>query len=158
MERPRDGIVPCLGVNRQIGAARSTFATPTPGRLRRHVDLPQPTRRTMRIGVAGKLSRDWLPPTAARRRSPTESPLARRESGLVPVIAKQLIFRYRVDARDRLVFVDPLWLAFARENGAADLTEQRVIGRSLWDFVADAETIRLYRELHARVRGCGARR
>ncbi|MCA9234493.1 MAG: hypothetical protein KDA44_03430 [Planctomycetales bacterium] len=72
------------------------------------------------------------------------------------MIAKQLIFRYRVDARDRLVFVDPLWLAFARENGAADLTEQRVIGRSLWDFVADAETIRLYRELHARVRGCGA--
>jgi hypothetical protein len=61
-------------------------------------------------------------------------------------------YRYRVDASDSLVWVGSLWLAFARENGAAELTEEAVLGRSLWDFVEGKETRELYREIHTRVR------
>ena len=64
-------------------------------------------------------------------------------------------YRYRVDAADAVVWVDSWWLAFARENGATELTEAAVLGRSLWDFVVGDETQRVYRELHARVRGSG---
>ncbi len=62
------------------------------------------------------------------------------------------IYRYRVDAADALIWVDDLWLAFARENGAADLTEQAVLGRTLWEFIMGEETRHLYRAIHARVR------
>ena len=62
------------------------------------------------------------------------------------------IYRYRVDANDLIVWVDPLWLAFAQENGASELTEDSVLSRSLWEFVAGDVTRRLFAELHARVR------
>lgn len=61
-------------------------------------------------------------------------------------------YSYRVDAADTLVWVDSLWLAFGRENGATELTEKTVLGESLWNFVEGEETRRLYREIHARVR------
>jgi hypothetical protein len=64
-------------------------------------------------------------------------------------------YRYRVDSSDALVWVDSWWLAFARENGATELTENRVLGRNLWDFVADAETRKLYQAIHDRVRHSG---
>jgi hypothetical protein len=64
-------------------------------------------------------------------------------------------YRYRVDRADVLVWVDVLWLAFAHENGAAELTEESVLGHSLWEFVAGDETCGLYREMHARVRSSG---
>lgn len=69
-----------------------------------------------------------------------------------PILAK---YRYRVDAADVLVWVDSWWLAFARENGATELTEQRVLGRSLWDFVADSGTRELYQQIHRQVRAGG---
>lgn len=53
-------------------------------------------------------------------------------------------FCYRVDTGDDLVWVDAAWLAFARENGAADLTEISVKERSQWEFIADATTQCLY--------------
>jgi hypothetical protein len=59
---------------------------------------------------------------------------------------------YRVDEADRLVWVDSWWLAFARENGAADLTEAAVLGRSLWDYVTGDDTKRLYQDIHGRIR------
>ena len=62
---------------------------------------------------------------------------------------------YRVDARDQIVWVDAAWLAFARENGAADLTEDSVKGRSLWEFIADESTRCFYREIHRRIRSSG---
>ncbi|WP_339908349.1 hypothetical protein [Symmachiella dynata] len=62
---------------------------------------------------------------------------------------------YRVDACDDLVWVDAAWLAFARENGAAELTEKSVQGRSLWEFIADATTQSLYQEIHRRIRLTG---
>jgi hypothetical protein len=64
-------------------------------------------------------------------------------------------YRYRIDEADRLVWVDALWLAFAQENGAAELTEESVLGRSLWDYVAGDEIRRLYMEINGRVRLTG---
>ena len=61
-------------------------------------------------------------------------------------------YQYRVDADDKIVWVDEYWLAFAKENGASALTEARVIGRPIWDFVAGDVTLGLFRELHRRVR------
>ncbi|MAT68338.1 MAG: hypothetical protein CMJ58_02325 [Planctomycetaceae bacterium] len=61
-------------------------------------------------------------------------------------------YRYRVDARDVIVSVDSWWLAFARENGAPELTAERVVGRSLWDYVEGGEVQRTYRALHDRIR------
>lgn len=59
---------------------------------------------------------------------------------------------YRVDATDVLRWVDDWWLAFARENGAPELTEQHTLGHSLWEFIADCATRELYQEIHSRVR------
>lgn len=61
-------------------------------------------------------------------------------------------YRYRIDSRDELIAICPLWLAFARENGALHLTADAVLGRSLWDFIDGAETKRLYQTLLRRVR------
>ncbi len=62
------------------------------------------------------------------------------------------ICSYRVDEKDCIAFVDHWWLAFARENGAASLTEELVLGRSIWDFICDKPTQLLYNEVHAHVR------
>ena len=62
------------------------------------------------------------------------------------------LYQYRVDAEDRLVWVDEWWLAFANENGAPELTEDAILGRPLWDFVSDEVTRQLYKEIHIRVR------
>jgi hypothetical protein len=66
-----------------------------------------------------------------------------------------LRYRYRVDAADTIVWVDDLWLAFARENCAVGLTKDAVLERSLWDFIVGDELRRLYMEIHARVRSSG---
>jgi hypothetical protein len=66
-----------------------------------------------------------------------------------------LRYRYRVDSADVLVWVDALWLAFAQENGAAELTEDSILGQSLWGYVAGDEIRTLYREIHTRVRLSG---
>jgi hypothetical protein len=61
-------------------------------------------------------------------------------------------YRYCIDANDRLVEVDELWLAFARENGAPQLQAASVLGRLLWDFV-EGEAIRaVYEDIHERLR------
>jgi len=64
-------------------------------------------------------------------------------------------YRYRVDHHDRIVWLGPKWLAFARENGARDLTAELVVGRSLWEFIEDRETCEMYRVVHERVRSSG---
>ena len=68
------------------------------------------------------------------------------------VAASDQVFRYRVDARDRIAWVDERWLAFARENGASELTEQQVVGETLWDFVDGDATRAVYDKLHRQVR------
>ena len=42
---------------------------------------------------------------------------------------------------------------FAKENGAPELAES--VGRSLWDFIADDSTRRLYARIHQHVRMTG---
>lgn len=58
---------------------------------------------------------------------------------------------YEVNSHDEIIAVGDDWVAFARTNAAAHLTD-RVIGRSLWDFVSGPSTQHVYRELLARVR------
>ena len=61
-------------------------------------------------------------------------------------------YLYRVDAADTITFVSPQWLRFAQDNDAAELTQQAVIGKSIWRFIAGQETRTLYVELFRRLR------
>ncbi|HRN53682.1 MAG TPA: PAS domain-containing protein [Gemmatimonadaceae bacterium] len=60
---------------------------------------------------------------------------------------------YRVDGEDRIVAVNGAWNAFASANGGGAITESRIIGRNLFEFVTDATTQQLYRQMLARIRG-----
>jgi len=71
------------------------------------------------------------------------------------VATAERVYRYSVDKADVIDFVDRWWLAFATENGAPGLDEATVVGRSIWDFVVDEATTKLYREIHQRVRTTG---
>jgi hypothetical protein len=63
---------------------------------------------------------------------------------------------YRVDVSDRICEVGPAWDAFAAENGGLPhVSRDAVIGRPLWDFVSDSNTISLYRQVLAHVRRTG---
>ena len=64
-------------------------------------------------------------------------------------------YRYRVNREDIVTWVDSWWLAFARENGARELSWSSVVGRCLWDFLGDEVTRGIYRQLHERVRRTG---
>lgn len=61
-------------------------------------------------------------------------------------------YRYAVDRQDVITAVCPLWLAFARENGAPQLSREAVIGRSLWEFIDGTETKQIYQAILQRVR------
>lgn len=60
--------------------------------------------------------------------------------------------RYVIDATDHLRELSPNWNRFAAENGAPNLSAEALVGRSLWEFVGDAETVALYRLLLERAR------
>lgn len=62
------------------------------------------------------------------------------------------VIAYQLDARDRITFVSPEWLAFAGENDAPDLTVAHVVGRLVWGFVAGPTVQRMYEQLFRRVR------
>lgn len=59
---------------------------------------------------------------------------------------------YRVDAQDRIVSVNGAWNAFASANGGATIVSTRIIGRNLFEFITDATTQQLYRQMLARIR------
>lgn len=61
-------------------------------------------------------------------------------------------YRYQLDAQDRIVLVSPEWLQFAAENDASTLTEAKVVGRFVWDFIAGEPTQQLYRALFTSLR------
>ena len=61
-------------------------------------------------------------------------------------------FVYGVDASDTIRSLGDAWLAFARENGAPELTRDTVLGRSLWEFVTGDTSRELYDLIFARVR------
>ncbi|MFN6963441.1 MAG: PAS domain-containing protein [Pyrinomonadaceae bacterium] len=60
--------------------------------------------------------------------------------------------KYRIGKDDRLSFVNEAGRAFALENDAPELAGGDLVGRSLWDFIADPETREVYRMILARVR------
>jgi hypothetical protein len=62
---------------------------------------------------------------------------------------------YEIDATDRIVRVNPAWSASAQAGAVPGLHESQVVGRSLWDFVGDATTRRLYAAILERVRAGG---
>jgi hypothetical protein len=64
-------------------------------------------------------------------------------------------FVYRIDADDRLCFVNEAWLAFAEENGWR-ISADAVLGSSIASHVADASTRHIYRLLIDRLRGAAA--
>lgn len=63
---------------------------------------------------------------------------------------------YRIDVADRLVFVGPGFDEFAASNEAPTLSAARVLGRRLWSFISDAETVMLYEALVSGVRSTGS--
>ena len=60
--------------------------------------------------------------------------------------------KYWIDSKDRIAHVDETWLTFAAENGAPDLTPERVCGRPLSMFVDDRTTSYLWSSLLSRAR------
>jgi hypothetical protein len=64
-------------------------------------------------------------------------------------------FIYRVDSADQIVFANEHWYDFARENDVLGLQQATVIGRPLWDFIANPEILHLFQVLHARIRRTG---
>jgi len=64
-------------------------------------------------------------------------------------------FICRVDAADRIVFVDASWVAFAAENGAPALTAASVQGTALWNYVSEEVTREFYRIFARKVRATG---
>lgn len=59
---------------------------------------------------------------------------------------------YTLDASDAIIAVNDAWVAFAAANDGAPLLAPAILGRSLWDFIADRTTILLYRRIFERVR------
>jgi hypothetical protein len=64
--------------------------------------------------------------------------------------------RYVLDPSDRVVAIDEHWIAFAKANDAATLAD-RVVGQSLWTFIAGPTVRELYRTILGRVRATGRR-
>jgi hypothetical protein len=61
-------------------------------------------------------------------------------------------YRYELDADDCIVDMDRPWLAFARANGAAELTRDAVLGINVFRYTTGIATCDLYRELFQALR------
>ncbi|MEQ1642888.1 MAG: PAS domain-containing protein [Pyrinomonadaceae bacterium] len=59
---------------------------------------------------------------------------------------------YCIDREDRIASVNGDWDRFAIANDAPELEGAKVLGRSLWDFVADEMTRHIYQEMLMDVR------
>lgn len=67
-------------------------------------------------------------------------------------MAEQDELTYRLNRQDEIISVNEAWDRFALANDAPELAAGRVLGRSLWEFIADVNTQQVYRDLLARVR------
>ncbi|UPT74811.1 MAG: hypothetical protein M0D55_03580 [Elusimicrobiota bacterium] len=63
---------------------------------------------------------------------------------------------YRIDAQDRIVSAGPAWDRFAVANASPHLVSEKIVSRSLWDFITDTTTRLLYRDLLKRARAGNA--
>lgn len=59
---------------------------------------------------------------------------------------------YHLDRHDRIVYIGDGWQAFADENKAGELTRERVVGRSMYDFISNKESRHLYELIVQRCR------
>jgi len=59
---------------------------------------------------------------------------------------------YRINALDEVVEVNEAWCPFALENDGGDVVKDKVLGRSLWGFIDDDSTRRIYRMILKLVR------
>lgn len=66
--------------------------------------------------------------------------------------------RYCIDSDDVITEVDQGWITFALHNDGESCLPDRVIGRSIWDYIRDPTLRSLYSELfnHVRSRGRAA--
>lgn len=63
------------------------------------------------------------------------------------------VFVYSVDEEDVIASVSENWELFAYDNAwASNCKPEDVVGNLLWDFIQDAETRHLYKEIFYRVR------
>lgn len=66
--------------------------------------------------------------------------------------APQVSLVYRIDAGDRLTYVNPAWLEFARNNEGESVMPEKVLGQSMWTCVTDATVREIYQRMIARAR------
>ena len=59
---------------------------------------------------------------------------------------------YQIDGNDQLCHVNATWAQFALENDGVNLLPDRILGRSLWDFIGDTHVLEIYRQIVQRVR------
>jgi len=59
---------------------------------------------------------------------------------------------YRIDENDTIVWVNDEYDKFSSENDATELTAESTVGRELWDFITDNETLHLYKIMVNKVR------
>ncbi len=57
-----------------------------------------------------------------------------------------------MSASDTIIAVNDKWTAFAAAHDGGALLPPTILGRSLWDFIADRTTILIYRRLFERIR------
>lgn len=60
--------------------------------------------------------------------------------------------RYSVSADDHIVSLAGNWLPFAKENDAIEFSQSRVVGESIWNFIAGPEIRHLYKLIFTEVR------
>jgi hypothetical protein len=61
-------------------------------------------------------------------------------------------FIWIIDDADKIVHVNDDWLAFARENGAPQLSASVVLEAPIWRFIQGQETVYLYQQIFGRLR------
>ncbi len=122
--------------------------------------LPIANRRYGRVQLCATVAVSRCAPAALRPKSRREvrqelarRRVARRLSSLA--VADKREFIYRVDSQDRIVFANQNWYDFARENGVPTLSPDVVIGRSLWNFIENAEIQHLFQILLEKIRQSG---
>ncbi len=59
---------------------------------------------------------------------------------------------YRIDAQDRIVFVNDGWKQHAESNGYNDFDSGDILFQSLWDSISDDASRQIYREILENVR------
>ena len=59
---------------------------------------------------------------------------------------------YSLNADDQIIAVNDAWTTFALANDGAALAAPGILGRSMWEFIADPTTVLVYERLFERVR------